>query len=119
MKAVLSMVAVLCLVATCEAGQEVIQYARTRNVSALSGTVTDPSGAAIPNVQVCSMTAGWRRELQCATTNAEGRWTLPPRSGANTYQLRFMKDGFQQVWIRVRLTKRKVVPFRVTLPVAT
>src|SRR3954469_4369190 len=70
----------LCLLGICEAGQEVVQYAKTRNLSSLSGTVVDRTGAAIPDAQVCTMSAGWKTELQCTTTDSDGRWALSVRS---------------------------------------
>jgi len=96
----------LCLVATCEAGQEIVQYAKIRKVVSLSGTVTDATGAAIPEVRVCEMSPKWKTELQCTNTDSEGRWLLAIRKGTMVYPLRLAKDNFNQVWIRVRLTKK-------------
>jgi len=119
MKTVVNIAVLLCLLTTCGAGTEVIQYAKTRNVRTLSGSATDTTGAAIPDVQVCTMSHRWKVQLQCTTTDSQGRWSLPPLPNANTYELRFVKDGFDQVWIRVRVTQRKAAPFMVELPVAT
>ena len=56
MKAALNIAVVFCIAATCAANESVIQYAKTRNIPTLSGTVTDTTGAAIPGVRVCTMT---------------------------------------------------------------
>jgi hypothetical protein len=110
---------VVCFAITCEGqGQTVIEYAKTRKVASLSGTVTDTMGTVIPNVNVCSMANDWKKELGCTATGSDGRWSLPSAANENTYHLRFMKDGFNQVLMRVRLVKRSVTRFIVELPVA-
>ncbi|HWC18755.1 MAG TPA: carboxypeptidase-like regulatory domain-containing protein, partial [Terriglobales bacterium] len=119
MKNILNVVLVGCLAITCDAGEEVIQCAKTRDVRTLSGTVTDTTGAEMPNVQVCSMANHWKKELRCTATDSGGKWSLPSTAKEDTYELRFVKEGFNQVWIRVRLAQRKVAPFVLKLPVAT
>ncbi len=110
---------VFCLLGICEAGQEVVQYSKTRNVSTLSGMVVDRTGAAIPDAQVCSMSAGWKTELECTTAHSDGRWALSVRPKGKIYYLRFVKPNFNQVWIKVRVTARKAAPLTVEMPVAT
>jgi len=110
---------VLCLLGICEAGQEVVQYSKTRGVSTLSGIVVDSTGAAIPDAQVCSMSAGWKTELECRTTDSDGRWALSARPKEKLYYLRFVKANFNQVWIKARVTTRKAAPLTVEMPVAT
>ena len=110
---------VLCWLSICQAGQEVVQYAKTRKVSTLSGTVVDRTGATIPDTQVCSMSAGWKTDLQCTTTDSDGRWALSVKPKEKLYNLRFVKANFNQVWIKVRVTTRKSAPLTVEMPVAT
>ena len=119
MKIVANFLLVLCLLGICEAGQEVLQYAETRNVPTLSGTVVDRTGAAIPDAQVCSMSAGWKTELKCTTTDSDGRWALPVRPKETLYYLRFVKATFNQVWIKARVTTHNASPLTVEMPVAT
>ena len=109
----------LCLLGICEAGQEVVQYSKIRNVSTLSGMVVDSTGAAIPDAQVCSMSVGWKTELQCTTTDSEGHWALSARRKEKLHYLRFVKASFNQVWIKARVTRRKAAPLTVEMPVAT
>jgi len=110
---------VFCLLGICEAGQEVVQYSKTRNVSTLSGMVVDRNGAAIPGAQVCSMSASWKTELECTTTDSDGHWALSVRPTEKLYYLRFVKANFNQVWIKARVTTRKAAPLTVEMPVAT
>ena len=110
---------VLCLLGTCEAGQEAVQYSKTRNVSTLSGIVVDRTSAAIPDAQVCVMSAGWKTKLECTTTDPDGRWALSVRPKEKLYYLRFVKANFNQVWIKARVTTRKAAPLTVEMPVAT
>ena len=98
---------------------EVVEYAKTRNISTLSGTVVDTTGAAISDAQVCSMSAGWKTELQCTTTDSGGRWALPVRPKETLYFLRFVKATFNQVWIKARVTTHNASPLTVEMPVAT
>lgn len=119
MKTILNIALVGYLAIVCDAGQEVIQYGKTRDVRTLSGTVTDTTDAEIPDVQVCSMANHWNKELRCTGTDFGGQWSFPSTANETTYELRFVKNGFNQVWMRVRLAKRKVAPFIVQLPVAT
>ena len=114
------MALVVCLALSCEGqGQISIRYAKTRDVAGLSGTVTDTMGAVIPSVKVCSTTNDWKKKLRCTATGSDGRWSLPSTANENTYHLRFIKDGFNQVLMRVRFAKRGVTPFIVELPNAT
>src|SRR5690349_14318508 len=91
---------VFCLLGICEAGQEVVHYSKTRNVPTLSGIVVDTNGATISDAQVCSMSAGWKTELECTTTDFDGHWTLSVRPTEKLYYLSFMKANFNQVWIK-------------------
>lgn len=109
---------ILCLSAICVAGQEVVQYAKTRSVTSLSGTVTDTTGAPISEAQVCTMSAGWKSELECTTTDSNGRWELSVRLAKKLYYLRFVKSNFNQVWIKARVTNRKAAPLTIKMPVA-
>jgi Carboxypeptidase regulatory-like domain len=102
-----------------KAGQEVVQYSKTRNISSLSGMVVDTTGAAIPDAQVCSMSVGWKTELKCTTTDSDGRWALSVKPKEKLYYLRFMKANFNQVWVKARVTMRKAAPLTVEMPVAT
>lgn len=119
MKIIANFLLVLCLLGICEAGQEVVQYAKTRNVPTLSGTVVDTTGAAIPDAHVCSMSASWKTELECTTTDSDGRWTMSVRPKETLYYLRFAKANFNQVWIKARVTTYNASPLTVELPVAT
>jgi Carboxypeptidase regulatory-like domain len=119
MRILTNVLLVFCLLRVCEASQEVVQYSRTRSVSSLSGMVVDTTGAAIPNAQVCSMSAGWRTELKCTTTDCDGHWSLSVTPKKKLYYLRFVKATFNQVWIKARLTRRKAPPLTVEMPVAT
>ena len=119
MKILANFLLTLCLVGICGAGQEIIQYAKTRNVSTLSGKVVDTTDAAISGTQVCSMSAGWKTELQCTTTDSDGSWALSVRPKETLYFLRFVKANFNQVWIKARVTTRDAAPLTVKMPVAT
>ena len=119
MRILANLLLVLFWLSTCEAGQEILQYAKTRNVSNLSGTVVDSTGATLPDTQVCTMSAGWKTDLQCTTTDSDGRWAIPVRPRERLYYLLFVKANFNQVQIKVRVTTLKSAPLTVEMPVAT
>jgi len=67
--------------------------AQSAGTSGLSGTITDPSGAAIPGVTV-SLTSNDTNQSRTATTGADGQYKftlLPPGS----YRVRFAASGFK------------------------
>ena len=67
--------------------------AQSAGTSALTGTVTDPTGAVIPNVTVTATNAG-NNAVRTATSGADGtyRFTLLP---PGTYRVRFLANGFK------------------------
>jgi hypothetical protein len=104
-KAIGIVAVVPCFLTLCQAGQETIEYAKIRNVKTLSGVVIDPAGAPIVQVRVLEMSDDWKTEPRSTMTDAQGRWSLPPNPGSKAYRIRFVEDGFDQVWLPVRLTK--------------
>jgi len=109
---------VLCFLTWCEAGNEIVEYAKVRDVGSLAGVVSDPVGAPIAEVRTCEMSGDWKTELACTTTDAQGHWALPSVTQSNVHQIQFVKDGFNQVRVRVRL-KRNAKPLTIDMPVAT
>jgi len=68
-------------------------WAQTAGTGALTGTISDSTGAVIPNVTVTATSTGTGQE-RTATTGADGEYTLsllPP----GTYRLRFAANGFK------------------------
>src|SRR5579863_2527671 len=61
----------------------------------LTGTVTDPSGAAIPNTQVTIKNTG-TAETRNVTTNADGLYTAPNLL-PGSYDVTFTAQGFATV----------------------
>src|SRR5581483_3468623 len=67
--------------------------AQSSGTSALTGTVTDPSGAAVPNVTV-TLTSNATGQVRTATTGTDGTYKftlLPP----GDYKVRFAASGFK------------------------
>jgi len=67
--------------------------AQSAGTSSLSGTITDPYGAAIPGVSV-TLTSNDTAQTRSATTGADGQYKftlLPPGS----YKVRFSASGFK------------------------
>src|SRR5580698_7170111 len=67
--------------------------AQSAGTSGLTGTITDPSGAAIPNVTV-TLTSNDTNQVRTAVTGVDGQYKftlLPPGS----YKVRFSSSGFK------------------------
>ncbi len=84
--------------------------AQTAGTGALTGTVSDPTGAAVPNatIQVTNSETGQKRTV---TTGADGAYSvplLPP----GTYKVEFSANGFKRVevaGVKVNVTERPVL----------
>jgi hypothetical protein len=68
-------------------------FAQSAGTSGLTGTVTDPSGSAIPNATVVATNSG-NNQARTAKTGGDGvyRFTLLP---PGDYRVRFSADGFK------------------------
>jgi len=84
--------------------------AQTADTGALTGTVTDPAGASIPNVSVTAINEGSGQE-RTAVTGSDGSFTLtllPP----GTYRVRFSARGFKTADVRpvsITVTEKPVL----------
>ncbi len=84
--------------------------AQTASTGALSGTVTDASGAVIPNAMV-TITSADTGQVHTASTNASGQYQfalLPP----GDYKIRFVAVGFKSTEIasfKINVTEAPVV----------
>src|ERR1700684_492667 len=88
-KLVVSLLVCLGLVLTCAA----VARAQSAGTGAISGTVTDPQGRAVPNATVTATNLGTNQE-RTATSGAAGDYKfslLPP----GTYSLKFSAAGFK------------------------
>src|SRR5205085_9274691 len=70
-------------------------FAQSLNTGAITGTVTDPSGAVIPNAQVTAKNLGTGAP-STTTTNANGFFRFP-LLGPGMYQVSVNQSGFQAV----------------------
>src|SRR5271154_3157583 len=62
-------------------------------VGAITGTVTDQTGASVPDATVKAVNAATNLEVDAHTTS-NGTYVVPELPGG-TYQLTFTKDGFK------------------------
>ena len=68
-------------------------WAQTGSTSALTGTVTDPTGAVVPNVTVTVTSTGTNRS-RTVTTGADGVYSIPLLE-PGPYKVRFAAQGFK------------------------
>ena len=93
--------------------------ARAQTVNGvIAGTVTDPSGAVVPNVRVTATNTGTGIS-QTTTTGAQGEYRFP-LVPPGTYVVQFEANGFAtQKATGVVVQASQTVPFSVKLSVAS
>src|SRR5258708_2753015 len=82
----------------------------------LTGTLLDPSGAAIASAQVTLLAPDNKPVSQTSTDNA-GSFRFENIAPAN-YTLDFQADGFRETRVSVNLATKRPAPLRVTMPIA-
>ena len=83
---------------------------------AISGTVFDPSGAAIANAQLSLLSSGDKLVAQTATDNS-GSFRID-RVAPGNYTLGFQAEGFRETRVSVNLGAKRQSPFRVVMQIA-
>jgi hypothetical protein len=88
----------------------------TRAIGALSGTLLDPSGAAIANAQVLLLSSDEKQVAQ-TTTNVSGLFRFD-RISPGKYTLDIQAEGFRPTRLNVNLANPRQAPLRVTMQIA-
>ena len=83
---------------------------------AVSGTLLDPTGAAIVNAQV-SLLGPDDKALAQVTTDNSGSFRFD-HLGTGNYILDFQAEGFRPARVNVNLTAKRQTPIRVTMQIA-
>lgn len=106
------------LLAVCNADESTVEFARVQEAQSLSGQIHDQTGEPISQVAVEEMSDDWSSVLQQTTTGEDGHWSLPSLRGRKIHNIRFLKDGFHQLRLRVKLTQQAAKPLDFVLPVS-
>ncbi len=109
---------IFALLTVCNAEESTVEYAHVQKAQSLSGVIRDQTGVPIPQVAVEEMSDDWSTMLQQTTTGVDGHWSLPVLRGGRTHNIRFLKHGFKQLRLRIKLTQRPTRPLDFVLPVA-
>ena len=88
----------------------------TSSSRAISGTLLDPTGAAIVNAQVSLLGSG-DKALAQVTTDKSGSFRFDHLDTGN-YILDFQAEGFRPTSVNVNLTAKSQTPIRVTMQIA-
>jgi hypothetical protein len=88
----------------------------TSSSRAISGTLLDPTGAAIVNAQVSLLGSG-DKALAPVTTDNSGSFRFDHLDTGN-YILDFQAEGFRPTRVNVNLTAKRQTPIRVTMQLA-
>ena len=88
----------------------------TSSSRAISGTLLDPTGAAIVNAQVSLLGSGDKALAQVTTDNS-GSFRFDHLATGN-YILDFQAEGFRPTRVNANLTAKRQTPIRVTMQVA-
>jgi hypothetical protein len=109
------------LLLPCFAGVEIVEIGNVQLTKSLGGIVANPADSPLADVQVIEVTSDWRTTIRSTSTDAEGRWSLPPVPGQGIYFFRFITKQccFNEVRCRVKLNKRKGKELRISLPLST
>src|SRR5207302_9368888 len=87
--------------------------ARAQSTTTLTGTLTDPSGAAVARAAVSAERLPAPGNLQRATSGDDGRFTLPLAPGK--YRVRITHPSFARVEEELALTEGEASELRLTL----
>ena len=90
--------------------------AQTPDHAAISGTVFDPSGAAIAKAEVSVQNSEGQVVAQ-STTDSAGAFRFD-RMAAGHYRLAFRAEGFRDVDVGIDLTSKRPMPIRVVMQIA-
>ena len=88
----------------------------TSSSRAISGTLLDPTGAAIVNAQVSLLGSGDKALAQVSTAHS-GSFRFDHLDTGN-YILDFQAEGFRPTSVNVNLTAKSQTPIRVTMQIA-
>jgi Carboxypeptidase regulatory-like domain len=88
----------------------------TSSARAISGTLLDPTGAAIVNAQVSLLGSG-DKALAQVTTDKSGSFRFDHLDTGN-YILDFQAEGFRPTRVNLNLTAKRQTPIRVTMQIA-
>jgi len=88
----------------------------TSSSRAISGTLLDPTGAAIVNAQVSLLGSGDKALVQ-VTTDKSGSFRFDHLDTGN-YILDFQAEGFRPTRVNLNLTAKRQTPIRVTMQIA-
>src|SRR6266852_1754069 len=92
--------------------------AQTGSTAALTGTVTDPTGAVVPNVTVTATNTGTNRS-RTVTTGADGVYSIPLLE-PGPYRVRYSAQGFKAAEVgSVTLTVTETVSLDRSLEVGS
>jgi len=102
------------------AGQyETIEIEKPQSAKLVGGTVTDPSGAALPDVIVEERSQDWETVLRSTETDKKGRFKFPTTQSKAVYYLQFSRSGFDPLRIKLRIDKRAKSPLVLKMVIAT
>ena len=85
----------------------------------VGGTVTDPSGAALPDVIVEKRSQDWETLLRSTESDEKGGFKFPATRGNAVYHLQFLRSGFDRLRIKLRIDKRAKSPLVLKMVTAT
>ena len=101
------------------AGVEVIEIQKIQVAKAMSGVVSDPSGAPIAGATVAEVSADRKTVIQSTITDANGNFTLPRTHKNKVYHLMVSMKNFNPLVVHVKVSARTSKLLNLQLYVAT
>jgi hypothetical protein len=86
---------------------QIIQVDKVIKSKSMSGTIIDPSGAAISDVLVERLEDNWGKRIEAILTDSKGYFAfIGSKSGL--YFLKISKPGFDSMLLKVEVINRKM-----------
>lgn len=80
-----------------------------------AGTVVDEKNLPIGDVRVIEVSRDWNSELQSTVSDARGKWALAAHATDSVYRLHFVKQGYKDVRVRLKVRPRFEHSARINL----
>ena len=98
---------------------EIVEIEKPQLAKSIAGTVSDPSGTALPGVTVEERSEDWKTVLRSTETDDRGRFHFSARPKKTIYHLQFSRSGFNWVRIKLQLDNKAAPTVAVKMPLGT
>ena len=105
--------------AAARAGVETVEIEKIQVVGAISGTVSDSSGAPVAAAKIEEVSPDWKTVIRSSTADKNGCFELKPDPNWKLYHIVISAHNFNSTRMRVRLSRKSIKQLDVRLAVST